>query len=150
MRKFVLALVLLLAVPSVAAARSAGQGDGTFAVKNAVGQITVNAKGTVLGKVDKGSIAVLVTTPGGADDIQVIGWERKSVKNGATVYSGADMRFRVVGSGVSVTVIGSGVNISAVGRGTVTGQGISEGLFSIDGARLQSVPAALYTASFGQ
>jgi uncharacterized protein (AIM24 family) len=151
MRTFFLALVVFLAVPSAVGARTGGPGDGTFAVKNAVGQITVNAKGTVLGKLDAGSITVQVTTPGGLDDMQVIGFERKSVKNGTTVYRSENpMRFRFVGGWVSVAVTGSGVNISAVGRGTVSGQGISEGLFSTDGARLQPVPSALYGAFFGQ
>jgi uncharacterized protein (AIM24 family) len=92
---------------------------------------------------------VSVTTSGTLDDLQVSGAERKSTRNGVTVYSGDNVRFRVVGGWFTVTVTGTGVNISAVGRGTVSGQGISEGLFSTDGSRLQPVPAA-YAASFGQ
>jgi hypothetical protein len=153
MRKLFLTLVMLLVVPTAAAARPGDKGDGTFAVKNAVGQITVVAKGTALGRVDEGQIAVADMNPGGTgDEIQVLGYDKKpyTKPNGTTVYRGVDMRFRIVGGWYSLTVTGTGVNVSAVGRGTVQGQGISEGLFSTDGLPFKPAPPALYAGSFGQ
>ena len=146
-------LVLVLALPATAVGRPGDKGDGTFAVKNAVGQITVVAKGTALGRVDEGQIVVLDTSAGNASaDIQVLGYDRKPVVrwNGAVVYKGEDMRFRIVGGSYIATVTGTGVNVSAVGRGTVQGQGISEGLFSTDGSPFRAAPAVLYAGSFGQ
>ena len=153
MRHVVLVLALLMVVPTAAAARPGDRGDGTFAVKNAVGQITVVAKGTALGRVDEGQIAVSDMSPGGnSDEIQVLGYDRKPVTrpNGTTIYRGLDMRFRIVGGWYAVVVTGTGVNVSAVGRGTVQGQGISEGLFSTDGSPFKPASAILYTGTFGQ
>jgi hypothetical protein len=153
MRKLGLVLVLLVlfAVPAAGAARPGDKTDGTFAVKNAVGQITVNAKGTALGKVDEGQIAVAEIGVPGADDVQVLGADRKPVvRNGYTIYRGQDMRFRIVGGWYSLVVTGTGVNVSAVGAGTVSGKGISEGLFSTDGSPFKAAPAVQYAGWFGQ
>ena len=150
MRTFALILVLALTAPAAAIARPGDRGDGTFAVKNGEGQIQVTATGTVLGKIDEGSVAVTDLTPGGGD-LTVLGYDKRPVvKNGVTTYRGDNMRFRFAGGVYVVTVIGSGVNISAVGRGTVSGQGISDGLFSADGVKLQPAVAGFYAASFGK
>jgi hypothetical protein len=150
MRKLVLVvLLLLLAVPVAAAARPADKNDGTFAIKNAVGQITLTTKGSVLGRLDEGQIAIDDMSPGGGE-IQVQGWERKWTKGGTAFYRGDNIRFRILGGWYSVTVTGIGVNLSAVGRGTVQGQGISEGLFSTDGSPFRAAPAIQYAGSFGQ
>src|SRR4051812_23107780 len=112
MRTFALTLVLALAIPAVALARPGDKGDGTFAVKNAVGQITVNAKGTVLGKIDEGTIIVTDMTPGGGDELTVIGADRKPIVKGATTtYKGTAMRFRFAGGMYVVSVTGTGVNV---------------------------------------
>lgn len=150
MRKLALILVLALALPAAAFARGGDKGDGTFAVKNAVGQFTVQAKGTILGHLDEGSVAVIDTSPAASDDIQVLGWDqKKSLKNGTVVYKGTDMRFRVVGGWYSLTVIGVGIDVSAVGMGSVNGKVITDGLFSTDGSPFRSVPTLLYLDSFG-
>jgi hypothetical protein len=60
------------------------------------------------------------------------------------------MRFRFAGGMYVVTVTGTGVNVSVVGRGTASGQGISDGLFSADGVKLQPAVGGFYAASFGQ
>src|ERR1700745_475138 len=126
MRTFALTLVLALAIPAVAAARPGNKGDGTFAVKNAAGQITVNAKGTVLGKLDEGTVTVTDMTPGGGDEPPtVVGADRKPVVKGTTTtYKGNGMRFRFAGGMYVVTVTGTGVNVSAGGRGTASRPGI--------------------------
>jgi opacity protein-like surface antigen len=151
MRKFVLVVVLLLllSVSAAAAARPVDKNDGTFAIKNAVGQITLTTKGSVLGRVDEGQIAIDDMSPGGGE-IQVQGWERKWTKGGTAFYKGGNIRFRIIGGWYSLTVTGIGVNLSAVGRGTVQGQGISEGLFSTDGSPFKAAPAVQYAGSFGQ
>jgi hypothetical protein len=152
MRKSALVLVLALLIPAAASARNGDRGDGTFVVKNAVGQLTLNAKGSVIGKLDRGEITVQDLTPTANDDIQILGYDRKPVvrPDGATTYRGDKMRIRVVGAGYLVTVTGTGINLSSVGKGTVVGTAISEGLFSTDGSPFRAASAAAYAGSFGQ
>jgi len=157
MRKFVLTLVLglvltALAVPSAAFARPAERGDGTLAVKNAVGQVTIRAQGTVLGRIANGTLTILDLSPNGSNDTQVFGFDRKPRlrPDGTSVYQGSDMRFRVVGGQYTVVVLGSGINLSAVGRGSVLGQGVTDGVFSTDGSPFRLVQPLLYTDTFGQ
>jgi hypothetical protein len=145
----VVVLALLLAAPVAAAARPGDKNDGTFAVKNAVGQIMVNTKGSVLGRLDEGQLSIDDMSPGGGE-IQVQGWEKKWTKGGVQFYKGDDIRFRILGGWYTLTVTGIGVNVSAVGRGTVQGQGISEGLFSTDGSPFKPAPAVQYAGWFGQ
>jgi hypothetical protein len=157
MRKLVLAVPFLavlvaLAVPAAALARPVERGDGTLAVKNATGRVTVYAKGTMLGRVVDGQLTILDLSPNGDNEVQVVGYDRKPQlkPNGAAVYTGSNMRFRIVGGAYSAVVTGSGIGLSAVGRGTVLGQGITDGLFSTDGLPFKTVPPLLYSGAFGQ
>jgi hypothetical protein len=152
MRKLVLVMLVALALPAAASAVPAERGDGTLAVKNATGRITIAARGALLGRVEEGVFVVADLSPGGNDEIQVFGNDQKpQVRgNGTTVYRGTDMRFRVVGGLYSVSVTGSGINVSAVGRGTVQGIGMSDGLFSSDGAPFKLASPLGYSDSFGQ
>jgi hypothetical protein len=152
MRKCALVLVLTLLLPAAASARNGDRGDGTFVVKNGVGQLTLNARGSVIGKLDRGEITIQDLTPTAVDDIQVLGYDRKPVvrSDGATTYRGDKMRIRVVGGGYIVTVTGTGINLSSVGKGTVVGAGITDGLFSTDGSPFRGATGAVYGGSFGQ
>lgn len=152
MRKLVLVMLVALAFPGAALAVRTERGDGTLAVKSATGRIAISARGTLLGRIDDGAIAVVDLSPGGNDDIQVFGNDQKpQVRgNGTTVYKGTDMRFRVVGGLYAVVVTGSGINLSAVGRGSVQGLGLSDGLFSSDGTPFRYAPPFGYSATFGQ
>ena len=156
MRKLVLVMVLpvvvlALALPAVAAAVLLERGDGTLAVKSATGRITITAKGTILGRVDDGVVSVTDLSPGTPDDIQVFGSLQKPVVrgNGATVYRGTGLRFRIVGGWYSIVVTGVGINLSAVGSGTVQGQGVSAGLFSTDALPFSTTSKGALSASFG-
>jgi len=152
MRKYVFVLVLALLLPAAASARPGDRGDGTFVVKNGLGQLTINAKGSVIGKLDRGEISVQDLTPTAGDEIQVLGYDRKPVvrPDGTTTYRGDKMRVRVVGGGFLVTVTGTGINLSSVGKGTVVGTGIGDGLFSTDGSPFRASPTPAYAGSFGQ
>jgi hypothetical protein len=151
MRKLVVVVLVALAVPAAAFARPVERGDGTLAVKNAVGQVTVRATGTMLGRVTSGTVTIVDLSPGGTNDTQVFGYDRKPRLrlDGSSVYQGNDMRFRIVGGQYSVVVTGSGINFSAVGRGTIVGQGVSDGVFSTDGSPFRPVQPLLYTDTFG-
>jgi hypothetical protein len=152
MRKFALVLILALALPAAALARTGDKGDGTLVVKNARGQLTVNAKGSALGRVGDGSIAILDRSLDGSDDIQVAGAEGgKAIRpDGTVVYSGTQMRYRIVGGPYLLTITGKGINVSAVGKGTIYGiPDLTEGSFSADGAAFKPFFNA-FGALFGQ
>jgi len=155
MRKLLVFLVVLAtAVPAVASAapaRPLDKGDGTLAVKNAQGRVIVNARGALLGRLDDGGLTVLDLTPNDASDIQVFGYDQKPIyrPNGTVVYSGANIRFRLVGGAYSVAITGKGINLSAVGRGTVQGIGVTDGLFSTDGQPFRSIAPSFYLDVFG-
>ena len=152
MRRLLAVVLVVLAVPAAALARPAERGDGTLAVKNAAGQVTVVAKGTMLGRIGDGVLTILDLSPTGTNDVQVFGYDRKPRlrADGSSVYVGTDVRFRIVGGQYSVVVTGSAINLSAVGRGKITGQGVSDGLFSTDGSPFRPVLLPLYTDTFGQ
>ena len=159
MRKLLLLLVVLAtAVPAAAsaavsetAARPLDKGDGTLAVKNAQGRVIVNARGALLGRLDDGGLTVLDLTPNDDSDFQVFGYDQKPIyrQNGTVVYSGANIRFRLVGGAYSVAITGKGINLSAVGRGTVQGIGVTDGLFSTDGQPFRSIAPSFYLDVFG-
>jgi hypothetical protein len=156
MRKSVLLPVLLLALalPATALAQPAergDRGDGTLAIKNAVGQVIVKATGTALGRVDEGKIAVTDLTPNGSDEIVVLGSDTKPLvrPSGTVVYSGTSLRFRIVGGRYQIDVIGRGISVSAVGKGFVWAQGVSDGVFSVDGKPFKGVLPLMYSDAFG-
>jgi hypothetical protein len=151
MRKFALVLILALALPAAALARNGDKGDGTLVVKNGRGQLTVSARGSALGRIDDGTIAILDRSAAGTDEIQVIGAEGgKLVRaDGTVVYSGTKMRYRIVGGPYLMTITGKGISISAVGKGTIYGiPDLTEGSFSADGAAFKPFFSA-FGALFG-
>jgi hypothetical protein len=156
MRKSVLIpfSVLALALPVTALAQPAergDRGDGTLAVKNATGQVIVKATGTALGRVDEGKVAVTDLTQNGSDDIVVLGANTKPQvrPSGTVVYSGTSLRFRIVGGRYQLDVIGRGISISAVGKGFVWAQGVSDGVFAVDGEPFKGVLPLMYSDAFG-
>jgi hypothetical protein len=151
MRKFALVLILALALPAAAVARNGDKGDGTLVVKNGRGQLTVNARGSALGRIDDGTIAILDRSLDGSDDIQVIGADAPKIvrADGTTVYTGTRMRYRIVGGPYFMTITGKGIAISAVGKGTIYGiPDLTEGSFSADGAAFKPFFQA-FGAQFG-
>jgi hypothetical protein len=152
MRKLALLVLLALAVPVAALAAPADRGDGTLAVKNATGRMTVTAKGVMLGRVEDGQIVVADLSPNLSADIQVFGYDSKPVvkQSGATVYRGTGLRFRIIGGWYQVIATGVGVNLSAVGTGAVVGQGVSAGLFSVDALPFSTTTKGALFATFGQ
>jgi hypothetical protein len=156
MRKFVLVLVLALALPAAALARPGDKGDGTLVVKNSRGQLALNASGSALGKLDDGSIVVADTSTGAGDDIQVLGTVQPpkvtvDKVTGATTYTGQKLRFRIVGGGYQLTITGKGINVTAVGKGAVWGSDLS-GQYSADNGAFRTLTGGVlpFNASFGQ
>jgi hypothetical protein len=162
MRRFVpLVLVLALALPVAAWAAAASPesstspGDGTLVVDNGRGSVIVRARGGILGRFDTGNVVIsdLDVTDGkvpvvyGADTIRVLG-------SGRMMYSGDDLRFRMIGGLYRVQINAIGIDVSAVGRGiaVLDASGFTDfpGRFSIDGGPFQPLPGHPTTYTLGQ
>jgi hypothetical protein len=120
MRKPLLALLIfLLAVP--AAALAVTSADGELSVDAGRGKVTVDARGGIIGRFMDGRVSILDLTPDDAFVPVVFGDELPPLflTNGAVVYRGTNVRFRLVGGRYRVAVHGVGIDLSAVGNGLV-------------------------------
>lgn len=136
------ALALAVVVP-VAVSHAAGAAtDGCLVVAHSNSIVTVNARGTIVGRFDQGAVTITDPTPGdgtvkvtGADEVKVLtppasGGTRKRY----TGETGTGVRFRASGKTI-VRVEAIGIDLSAVGRGKATLNGgvfIDPGTYSVD------------------
>lgn len=136
MRKPLLLLALLaLAVPAAALAAPEA-GDGSLSVADGRGRVSVQARGGIIGRIERGSVLVYDLSPEdtsvpavSGDDVPV-----RFVGDGVQ-YGGKGVRFRLVGGAYKIVVNGSGIDLSAVGNGFVVleGKGSDPGTYSFDG-----------------
>jgi hypothetical protein len=136
MRKTLVLLALLaLALP---VAGIAGAGDGTLSVEDGRGKVTIQARGGVIGRVDRGTITIFDLTPGDANVPAVFGDDLPPVLVGEAGirYTGSGMRFRAIGGRYRIVIQGRGIDLSAVGRGfgSIRGDVGQLGVYSLDGS----------------
>lgn len=149
MRRFFVTLTLaLLALPAVAFAGGASPGDGTLAVSNATGSVNIAVRGALIGQIDKGRITLEDPNPNDGKAPVVSGYEsRRDLTDTKALYSGTDVRFRIIGGFFRAKVIGSGMDLSIVGRGSITlGPAVgllTGGTYSLNGATPQAFPTVL-------
>lgn len=140
---FLALLALALPVAGVASLRS---GDGTLTVEDGRGRVSLQARGGVLGRLDRGTVTIFDTTPGDANDPVVSGDDRpvRFVGETGIQYSGVGLRFRVAGGGFRVVVAGRGIDLSVVGKGNgwLVGDAGEPGLYSLDGDDCRKAPAS--------
>lgn len=154
-KRLLLILLVALATPAVAVAGPRDRTDGTLAVRDARGMIVITARGTVLGRVDRGAVTITDLNPFDTNGPQVVGADDQQVDPNdpsTTTWSGTNMRFRFVGSSYKITLVGRGIDIAAVGQGRVrfpVSGTSNDGQFSLDGAPFQDVPALPFAGSFG-
>jgi hypothetical protein len=135
-----LALLALLLLPvAAAAALQAGAGDGTLSVENGRGKVNLDARGGVIGRLDRGTITVYDKTPADASFPVVTGADEPEVflSDGAVRYRGVGLRFRVIGGGFKLQVQGRGIDLSVVGKGAgfiEADNSLEPGVYSLDGA----------------
>jgi hypothetical protein len=157
MRRLLLFVVLLaLAVPSAAWALRHAPGDGTLSVARADDYVALNIRGAVLGRTS-GYIEIVDPKEGDCSAESV--WGARTPKESETRagllvcrYSGANVRFRLVGGRQWVRVWGPEVFVSAVGRGNVWFQNRYEdrvGTYSFDGERPSVLPVRLTQFTLG-
>jgi len=156
MRRFLpLVVILALALPAAAWAMKALPGDGTLVVDNGRGSVVIRARGGILGRFDSGRLIVDDPVAGDGTGPVVFGARTaRDVGNGRTIYTGDNIRFRMIGGLYRVQVNAIGIDISAVGRGTVTldATGFTDfpGRFSLDGDPFQPLPGHPTTYTLGQ
>jgi hypothetical protein len=138
-----------LVAATVATAGPAPREDGTLTVRDGRGTIAIRLKGSILGRLGKGTLTVTDSVDDGATII-VRGADRPPLERGrTTVYSGTNIRFRIADDRrVAVKLQGKGLNFSAVGRGEGWMDGLgdpSDGIFfdgsySLNGEPYHSLP----------
>ncbi len=167
-RLLALIVVLVGAVPAVAAAGAGTSTDGTLAVRGGDGVVGLTlARGAVLGRVERGlrtgaeAVIVVIAPRSGTCDSLLV-WEqdeRAESTDKLTIkgelrceYRGRGMRFRLVADDTAVIVKGTNIALSAVGRGTgyLRGQGgLDDGRYSLDGEPFESLPDEKKTFTLG-
>jgi hypothetical protein len=156
MRRFaMLFLALCFALPAGALAVEAGSGDGTLVVDNARGSVVVRARGGIIGHFDSGRL--IVDDPAEADGKSPIVYGADRIRElgpRTTLYSGEDVRFRMIGGTYRVQIQAVGIDVSAVGRGTalLDGSGFADqpGRYSVNGSPFQTMPGVPTRVAIGQ
>ena len=153
MRRLLVPLLLLaLAFPAAALSeRGAARPDGTLAVRDGRGKVTLEVKGSVIGRFGHGTLTIQTLDQDSAGDPVVRGHERFRWGRGAVptyIYSGKNVRFRLIGGRYRVQFNGKGLHFSLVGKGRVLldGNGSVEtgvfydGFYSLNGSEEESLP----------
>ena len=138
MRKTFLFLALLALVLPLAAVAALDAGEGTLSVEDGRGKVNLDARGGVIGRLDRGTITVYDKTPGDSSFPVVTGADQPELflSDGGIRYRGAGLRFRIIGGGFKLQIQGRGIDLSAVGKGSgfIEGEAIEPGVYSLDGA----------------
>jgi hypothetical protein len=147
-RILVSATLALLATPAAALALSGAAGDGTLAVVNANGTISIAARGALIGQIDKGKVTLEDPNPNDGPAPVVWGYESKrDLTDTKSLYAGTDIRFRISGGFYRLKVVGNGVDLSVVGHGSVTLSPtvnvFTTGTYSLNGAVPLPFPSVL-------
>jgi hypothetical protein len=141
MRKLILFACSVTAGAVVAASAGAAEPNvGTLSVEQGKGVVTLDIRGSVLGRLTNGTLRVVDLTPRDRFLPLVVGRRLVQERLGprTMLYRGQGLRFRMVGGGYKIQVRGSGIAVSAVGRGLVTldGEprvaGEETGVYSLD------------------
>lgn len=139
MRKtFALLGLLALAIP-VAGVAGLRAGEGTLSVEDGQGRVTLQARGGVIGRLERGFVVIYDLTPEDAYEPKVFGDDQPPRLVGETgiQYAGAGLRFHLVGGGFRIVINGKGIDLSVVAKGSgsiAAGQAADPGVYSLDGA----------------
>jgi hypothetical protein len=142
-------LILATLFPAVALSSSTGPSDGTLAVRDARGKITLVLRGSLIGRFGNGTLKIEDLAANEGADPVVRGYEKvKWGRGNAPTYSGRNVRFRIIGGHYRVTFSAKAVYFSLVGKGRVLLDGsgsVEEGVFydgfySLNGAGEESLP----------
>ena len=144
MRKGAVLILLVAAVAAPAVALAAAAEWSPLSISDGRGKVTLRGRGTVIGRLDRGTITVTDLTPLDTSEPLTFNCDDETFRGSATVCTGDHLRFRMIGGGWRIAISGVGIDISAaVSRGWVTMDGDTKrpGVYSVEGAdcRTQSV-----------
>jgi hypothetical protein len=142
MRSLILLACSLVAVAALAtSAGAAGNVTGMLSVDDGRGVVGIDLRGSVLGRLRKGTLRVTDLTP--RDTFGEIVFargelEEEQVGPRTMLYRGQGIRFRMLGGAYRIVVRGAGIDVAAVGRGTVSLDGEARldeltGVYSVTG-----------------
>ena len=144
MRSFLFLLVsAALALPGLAWAASRAVDDGTLPVRNADGVIFVSARGTLIGTCDQCRVSIVDPSPDDGAPPVVTGYEgHRDISDTHELWSGKDIRFRMVGGVFKIKVTGNGIDLSVVakGWGRIQGYDSNTGTYSVNGDPRRLLP----------
>ena len=164
MRRLLVIFVVLGALaPAAASALPKAPTDGTLVVRGGDGVVTIDLqRGAVLGRVANGSVVVIDPRGGDCEDLLV--WEQgfradaveSELRTGELkcVFSGRNMRFRLVGGEPNVQLRGTNIFVTAVGRGQAMLKGQrsgtpSDGKYSLNGGVFEPFPVESVKLTIG-
>jgi hypothetical protein len=133
----------LVALPAVALAAKAD--TSRLSINDGRGLVVLKGRGTVVGRIDLGSVSVVDTTPGDLTEPLVFNCDDETFRGTATVCTGDHLRFRMIGGGWKIVIRGAGIDLSAaVGRGSVllNGDTRKPGVYSVDGVDCRTEAAS--------
>ena len=133
----------LLGLPALAWGASSAADDGTLSVKNGDGVIFVSARGTIIGACDQCRVSIVDPSPDDGAPPVISGEERHiDVSDTHDIYSGSDVRFRIVGGIFKLKVSGTGIDLGVVakGWGRIQAYDSNTGTFSVNGAPRRLLP----------
>jgi hypothetical protein len=150
MRRLLVPFFLLVAVFPPAALSGSAAGEGSLAVRDGRGKVTLNVKGSLIGRYGNGSLTIEELSEDSASIPVVRGYERvKWARSGNTrTYFGKDVRFRLIGGRYRVQFNGRALYFSLVGKGRamLDGNGsmlnriFYDGFYSLNGLEEESLP----------
>ena len=130
------------------AAGPTGPTAGTLSVEGGRGVVTVELRGSILGRVANGVLRVIDLTPRDKYAPKVSGRKLTQSRVGprTVVYRGQGLRFSMLGGTYRFVVKGNGIALSGVGWGSVTllaqprFAGDDTGVYSVDGVDCSAEP----------
>ena len=149
MRRFLLVALSVLAF-SVPLAWGAVQPAGSLSIEDGRGTVTLQGKGIVIGRLDRGEVRIVDKSP-------LDQWSPRlnGVPRGRTVWTRSkDVNFYVPGGRYKITVTGAGFSISARGQGVVVLDGTPDttgatGTYAVGDEAPAPIPDEPLTVQFG-
>jgi hypothetical protein len=140
-------LLCILVVPVGSAAKRRPDPAGSLSVRAGRGEVILRVKGAVIGRLASGKLTLTDDDPYDEQVPFVRGRlhpRPRAVSWAKTVYSGRQIRFRVLNGSYRLKIEGVGINVSAVGRGWVTLDGderyANPGAYALNGEVYQPIP----------
>ena len=95
-------------------------GEGTLSVEDGHGKVTLQARGGVIGRLDRGFVTIHDLSPEDAFEPWVVGDDQpvRFVGESGIRYGGVGLRFRLVGGSYRIVIEGRGIDLSVVAKGS--------------------------------